>query len=222
MRYCPICKTKAAYFIHYGQKYRPDARCPTCNSLERHRFDFVFLKKKTDLFSGNKKVLHFAPEKCFKKMFTKLFENNYITADLYAKNAQVKMDIMNIKFPDNTFDFIYCCHVLEHVDNDVLAMQELYRVLKYNGHAIINVPITLKLKTTYEDKTITSPDERLKHFGQSNHVCRYGSDYIDRLKYAGFTVKKFLLKDLLSKKDIKKFGLSNIINHPLFYCSKTQ
>jgi ubiquinone/menaquinone biosynthesis C-methylase UbiE len=110
-----------------------------------------------------------------------------MTADLHSP-AMVKMDITNIQFPDETFDVVYCSHVLEHVPDDRKAMREFYRVLKSNGWAVLLVPIIVE--KTFEDPSIDKPKDRLRLFGQSDHVRKYGRDYVDRLRESGFSVSK--------------------------------
>lgn len=59
------------------------------------------------------------------------------------KDARVsvqKASIYNLPFEDNSFDFIICSEVLEHLDKDAKAVMELHRVLKKNGHLAITVP----------------------------------------------------------------------------------
>jgi ubiquinone/menaquinone biosynthesis C-methylase UbiE len=91
-------------------------------------------------------------------------------------------------FEDNTFDVIFCNHILEHVADDLKALQELFRVLKPNGWGIIQSPINYNRKTTYEDKSIVTPEERTKHYGQHDHLREFGADYAQRLAKAGFDV----------------------------------
>ena len=167
--------------------------CPRCRSLERHRALITFLRIKTNFFKSQKKVLHFAPEDCFIKSFKKQHSNNYLTADLYAP-AMLKMDITNIEFPDNSFNIIICNHVLEHIPNDLKAMNEIWRVLKNNGWAVLNVPTSGKEKT-WEDKKIITETDRLKFFGHAEHVRYYGKDYKDRLSSIGFDVEVVLPRD---------------------------
>jgi len=98
------------------------------------------------------------------------------------------MDVQKIPFPDNHFDVIFCNHILEHVDDHTIALKELYRVLKNGGWGIIQSPINSSRENTYEDKTITSPKEREKHFGQKDHLREFGLDYSKELEKGGFTV----------------------------------
>jgi ubiquinone/menaquinone biosynthesis C-methylase UbiE len=129
----------------------------------------------------------------------------------------VKMDIMNIQYEDESFDIIYCSHVLEHVPDDCKAIREFFRILKKTGWAILNVPIIRD--KTYEDHSITDPAEREKVFGQSDHVRAYGYDYIDRLREAGFSVHVTSAKDFLNDYDIKRMGL--ISDDSIYFCTKT-
>jgi len=222
-RFCPICQKTSSYFDLAGINSRQDASCPHCGSLERHRLLYIFLKEKTNFFYGDskhKKMLHIAPEYFLIPIFEKLFGENYITADLYNSNVKVKMDIMNIPYEDETFDIIYCSHVLEHISDDRKAMREFYRVLKKDGWAVLNVPIIRD--KTYEDSSITEPTERERIFGQHDHVRAYGPDYADRLREAGFSVAIFYAKDLLNESDIEKMGLSNGASGEVYFCTKRE
>jgi SAM-dependent methyltransferase len=217
-RLCPICGKSSRRFLNYGLSLRKDAECGYCGSLERHRFLWVYLSKKTDLFTdSSKKMLHVAPEVCFARRLEKILGENYITADL-EKPAKVKMDITHIDFSDQSFDRIYCSHVLEHVLDDKKAMKEFYRVLKPDGWAILLVPITAD--KTFEDPTIVDPKERLKAFGQANHVRRYGPDYVDRLREVGFHVEVTEVNDLVDQNDAMRMGLTVPPSGEIYFCTK--
>ena len=54
---------------------------------------------------------------------------------------------------------------------------------------------------------LTDPKERLRLFGQEDHVRCYGPDYVDRLREAGFDVQVFLPSDLVSPEEISRYGL---------------
>lgn len=195
---CPICKGTFRTLLKAGEKQRKNAACPRCGSLERQRLIWMYLKEKTDFFNSKIKILHFAPELCFQRIFSSLPNLNYFSADLQDNYAMVKMDITNISFNDNTFDCILCSHVLEHIVDDQRAMRELFRVMKPNGFGIFNVPI--KGENTFEDHSIISPEKRLKHFGQKDHCRIYGEDFKDRLEGAGFSV---IVEPFLDSLDIK-------------------
>ena len=161
--------------------------CPSCGSLERHRFVWLYFQRQTDLFDREfESVLHVAPEPCFLPRFLRLLGPGYLTADFLDDSVMERMDITDIGHEDGAFDVIYCSHVLEHVPDDRKAIQEFRRVLKQDGWAVIMVPITSE--STYEDASIVDPKGRLKHFGQVDHVRRYGMDVQDRLEESGFSV----------------------------------
>ena len=143
--------------------------------------------------------------------------DGYLTADLFDPRVMVKMDITNIQYPDETFDVIYCSHVLEHVPDDKKAMCEFYRVLKSDGWAILLVPVTAK--ETFEDPAITDPAERLRLFGQKDHVRVYGPDYADRLAEAGFKVDISTPSDFLTAEQILRMGLSRATGE-IYFCTK--
>lgn len=177
-----------------------------------------FLEEKTDFFeSSNKRMLHIAPEKCFEPRFRKQIGSGYLTADL-MQPADVKMDITDIQYPDDTFDIVYCSHVLEHVPDDRKAMREFFRVLKPSGWAILMVPISAE--KTVEDPSITDPQERLRLFGQNDHVRRYGPDFVDRLKEAGFNVKSIGPEDFLSAEEIERIAAWRKYTGEIYYCTK--
>jgi len=133
---------------------------------------------------------------------------DYTTADLYVPKVDVKADILDLPFEDNTFDLIFCNHVLEHIEDDAKAMSELYRVMKPGGMGIFQIPQEIEREKTFEDFSITSPEERAKHFGQYDHVRVYGRDYFDRLRKAGFTVKEIDYSSQLSEKEIDTYRLA--------------
>jgi SAM-dependent methyltransferase len=140
-----------------------------CNSLERHRLVWLYFEKMTDLFDGAPKtMLHVAPEPMIQGLLKERLASGYLTADLFSPAAMVKMDITDIQYGDDTFDVIYCSHVLEHVPDDRRAMREFRRVLKPHGWAVLLVPIVIS--RTFEDPSITDPAERAKLFGQHDHV----------------------------------------------------
>ena len=187
----PIDGKSFKSMLPYGyEKQRNNVLSPSTLSLERHRLLWLYLKNETDFFTSKelKKVLHFAPEQAFYKRFRNQKNLDYTTTDLFSPLADVKADICNLPFDDNQYDVILCNHVLEHIPDDTKAMQELYRVLKPGGMAILQIPQDLKREVTFADDTITDQKERAKIFGQYDHVRIYGRDYFDKLRSIGFKV----------------------------------
>lgn len=213
---CQLCEKTFLTFLPFGDppsQLRLNAMCPNCFSVERTRIFWKFLTD-TDFFNSNKKMLHVAPEL---KLFYKFSSNPFIdyhaidkfTEGYTRPKGTVNMDVTDIKYPDNSFDFILCSHVLEHVPNDILAINELFRVMKYGGWGILQVPIEMDREKTYEDDSITSPEERKKAFGQFDHVRMYGKDYIDRLQSAGFEVDLNDYAQKVSEATKMRYGFGN-------------
>lgn len=204
----PIDGNTFRAFLPYGyNKIRKNVLSPSTYSLERHRLLWLYLKNETSFFKAKLKVLHFAPESALMNQFKKLKNLSYDTIDLNSPIADIKADICDLPFLDNSYDFILCNHVLEHIVDDNKAIRELYRVLKKNGIGIFQVPIDYNRDTTFEDFSITNKKERNKLFGQYDHVRIYGLDFFDRLQKAGFSVERCEYTSKLSKEDIIKFCL---------------
>jgi SAM-dependent methyltransferase len=143
----------------------------------------------------------------FQKKFKTMKHLDYISADLDSPLAMVKMDITDIKYPNNTFDMIICNHVLEHIVDEQKALSEIKRVLKPNGQAILQVPVHSDYLQTYEDNSIISEEGRLKAFGQKDHVRIYGLDYADRFKKSDMDIKIIKYCNEFNEADIAKYGL---------------
>ena len=171
---------------------------------------FLFLKIKSGIFSNKVNLLHIAPEHCLIDTLKKSKNILYTSIDLESPLADMKMDIHNIKFSDEVYDFVICNHVLEHVNNDLMVLKEIFRVLKKEGKGIIQVPFFFPIpEKTFEDKTITSKKEREKLFGQYDHVREYGLDFKERVEKIGFDIElidyiKKISSDLVEKYSLKK------------------
>ena len=205
----PIDGNSYRKFLPYGyEKVRENVLAPGTLSLERHRLCWLYLQNETDLFTQPQKLLHFAPEQAFLKRFRKLKHLDYTTTDLNSPIADVKADICNLPFDDNSFNFIICNHVLEHIPDDMKAMKELYRVLAPGGTAILQVPYDRDRNTTFEDDSITDPKERARIFGQYDHVRVYGMDYFEKLKATGFIVEALDYTSSFTEEQIDRYRLA--------------
>ncbi|WP_298422866.1 class I SAM-dependent methyltransferase [uncultured Kordia sp.] len=180
---CTVCDKKLGSFIKLK---RNDFLCPFCGSLARNRRLWNVLHTEYSL-QGN--VLHFSPSRNIYRKLKKRTDISYITSDYEDEFiADHHFDITNIDQKDASFDRIICFHVLEHISEDTKAMQELYRVTKPDGIVFIQTPF--KEGIIYENEAITSPEDRLKHFGQEDHVRIYSPKGLkERLTNVGFQVK---------------------------------
>lgn len=215
----PIDQKSYRTFLPYGyENQRPNVLAPGTLSLERHRLLWLYLQNETDLFTKPQKLLHFAPEQAFYNRFKKLKNIDYTTTDLNSPLASVKADICNLPFQDNSFDFILCNHVLEHIPDDTKAMQELFRILKPDGTAILQIPQDLNREITFEDDSITDAKERAEIFGQYDHLRVYGKDYFNKLRSIGFNVMEVDYTNNFSENEIEKYRLAKDEIIPV--CSK--
>lgn len=202
---CPCCGGEFGAFIpHRGVT---PGRCPRCGSLERHRLLVGFLRERTDLFDAKLSVLHVAPEYALQRSLRDQPNLTYRSADLDSPLAMDKVDLLSMPYEDGSFDVIICNHVLEHVDDDRLALREIARVLAPGGRAIVLSPIDQDLAETLEDPTITDPQERGRVFGQSDHLRRYGRDFAERVAASGYTVETFSYIDELDPSTVARQGL---------------
>tara|TARA_Y100000310_G_scaffold208118_1_gene208650 strand:+ start:11023 stop:11766 length:744 start_codon:yes stop_codon:yes gene_type:complete len=216
---CNICLWKGHKFedfdVGYGGVYE-NSLCPRCHSQPRHRSLYFYLQ---NILPNQKPInfLHVSPEKCLDKLISSYKNINYLSIDLDSNNAMKAEDLTKLTFKDNSFDFILCSHVLEHIKNDKKAISEIYRVLNRNGKAVIDVPINYTALDTYEDDNIKSKKERTKAYLQWDHERLYGIDFIDLLNDAGFVVNIDTYILSLGSKKIKKHGLEYL---PIFLCNK--
>ena len=217
---CPICEKSCITYLPYGIYFRKNAKCPYCKSLERHRTLWSFLRDNSALKLQSLRVLHIAPEQCLMLKLKELKNLDYYPCDLDPGFPGIRevVDVTNIPFEDCFFDLILCNHVLEHVQDDRKAMEELYRVLKKDAYAILNVPINHELEETLENPAYNTKELREKYYGQADHVRYYGKDYADRLRSAGFMVDIVYPNITISDKDLRINGL--IRDDEIFICWK--
>ncbi len=128
------------------------------------------------------------------------------------------MNIEQIQFPENSFDVIFCNHVLEHVENLPKALSELHRVLRPGGFAIMQSPQDMNMAHTLEDPSITDPGERERVFKQSDHLRLFGKDYGQVLQSAGFKVKEDDFVQRIDPARAKRYALP--MEEIVYFCEK--
>ncbi len=206
--YCPIAKKEFKLFI----KIRDNLLTPSNGANSRQRLVWLYLENELNILSKEYVLLHIAPELSYYDILSKCDNLFYIPGDKmtpgYSNQRGVQnINLTNLKFNDNFFDIIICNHVLEHIQDHNKAISEMYRVLKKGGIGIITVPINENLNKTYEDPSIITPSERMKHFGQWDHVRWYALDIENIFSKYGFSVEMNRYSRNFSAKEIKRYGL---------------
>jgi len=205
---CPVCEKSYSKFLSYGANNRDNVLCPGDLTLERHRLMWLYLKDHSNFFTAEKlNVLHIAPEQCFHKKFKVQKNLNYLTADLVSPIADMHFDLHKIPLEDNRFDVVFCNHVMEHVDDPLTCMKELYRVMKPGGWAIMQVPQDINRAETFEDPSIVTPEDREKYYWQKDHLRLFGLDYPQYLEKAGFRAEIFDKETIIGKELITRYRL---------------
>ena len=196
--YCPCCDTHFKRFVSNGYDRRPERYdtdryrgrdqaviCPICGALPRHRILAFWMNDRVDDIRG-KRILHFAQERAL-RMWLDRNGISCTTADLY-KPADLKLDIADTRLEDASYDLIICNHVLEHVPDYGQALTELKRILRPGGRLLISFPVGESLESVYEDAAVCTKEQRIKCFGQYDHLRVFGRDSARLLRSFGFQV----------------------------------
>ncbi len=212
-RECPICGVRRRKFLPYGYvTQREDALCPRCLALERHRMLWLWIVRETRLLDECPELLHIAPEVSLQKPLRRIYKasgrsDRYRTADLESPLAEMHFDVQSIPLADGSVDVIICNHLLEHVEDERKALSELHRILRPGGWAALLSPVDLGRERTFEDDSITSPQERTRIFGQYDHRRIYGRDYPQRLAEAGFEVADIDFAAELAPRERRRYAI---------------
>jgi SAM-dependent methyltransferase len=192
-------------FLRFGG--RVNEWCPNCRSLGRHRLIYLYLEYRTLLLAGQQpaRVLHVGPEFCLKPILAGIPHAKYVSIDLMVSivdwlevRPDACMSITRTAFPSDVFDLVICSHVLEHVKDDRQAIAELFRITAPGGIAVVPVPVAWNEQATDEREGLTAA-QRAALYGEPEHVRRYGRDYLDRLREAGFVADLIGAEDLHSR-----------------------
>jgi SAM-dependent methyltransferase len=211
---CPCC---GGHF----RKFRLDeTACPRCGSHGRHRLLWLYFDSHSDLLATAGSLLHLAPEHCLIRRLSCIEGLRYVTADLDSPLADERVDIRCLPYKDDSFGAVLCSHVLEQVDDDRRAMQELLRVLRPGGWAMLMAPVESHRETTFEDPGVTDEAERVRLFGQKERVRAYGRDIATRLEQAGFTVTVDYFRKHLPDDEVRRMRL-DIDQDDIFFCRKS-
>lgn len=183
--FCPICGGDE--FVDFNG--RPNARCISCRSLERHRVCFeVYQREGLFRDSGTRRrLLQLAPEKVTFEVLSKIEHIEYMCADLeprrykHAQPFKIRIPGDLMVFPDGYFDYLIHNHVWEHIPGSwVDHVQPFRRLLSMGGKMIFTVPFSTEsapAETLEFGELLPTDEDRLRVFGQADHVRRFGLDF---------------------------------------------
>jgi SAM-dependent methyltransferase len=197
-----------------------EAECPWCRSNDRERLLYLVLRRRTELFHSQLRVLHVAPEARLRRAIERK-QRAYETTDLAMAGVDFHSDLGAIPRPDGAYDAIVCSHVLEHVADDRAAMRELHRVLAPGGWAVLQVPIATRAERTDEEPPAAPlpAEARVRRFGDPTHRRLYAdADYVQRLESAGFAVQSWQALDVLGPRTVAAYGLAG--EEKVFFCTR--
>ena len=218
--YCCCCNKSFRKFLKKGNgiEFRENAVCPNCGSLERTRLLYSYLKNETSIFNSKLNILHISPEYALKKHL--ISNENYIDIDLNPNLARFNQDLTKLSFKNDQFDYVICSHVLGHIPEEKKAINEIFRVLKKNGIALILVLMNPKLVKTLEDENFKTSVEKLENYGEFDLERLYGIDFSERLKSENIKVEQIDYRLKFTENEQIKFSLGDGKRELIFKCSK--
>lgn len=200
-RRCPLCNRAVTGPFRPGPGGRPDAACPHCGSLERHRFLAILLSGMATDVAMAGLVLDVAPSTFTSRLLSRLGARHVVGMDFDpdadGRHVDIQASLTDVPLPDGSVDLLLCYHVLEHIPDDRAAMAEIARVLSPGGTALVQVP--WRPSTTTDEDPSADEATRLARFGQADHVRMYGSDFEQRLTDAGLNVLRIHPRDYLAE-----------------------
>jgi len=181
---------------------------------------WVYLQREVGIEGANLRLLHVAPDAIASALRSRP-NIRFVGIDISPlRRPEVVGDLTRAPLASATFDLILCSHVLEHVQDDLAAMREITRLLSPTGRGIVLIPWDHSRASTDEDPTVTDPRERIRRFGQHNHVRRYGRDIVDRLWASGLQVDSLDYAASLSSGEREQMALGHAVSEKaqLFVC----
>lgn len=223
---CVVCGRRVQRFLPYRDHW-PDMppvltelevvgsdienfECPACGCHDRERHLWLYLQAcgLERRFEGAH-ILHMAPERHLQRLISRARPAEYLMGDLYPTRGEIRrMDLTQLDAAEGHFDFVIANHVLEHVDDDVKALREIFRVLRPGGQAILQTPFALRLPYKREDAAIRTAADRLQHYGQEDHCRLYGANFPGFVASFGFVPRTATHASLLRGVDSKRMGVN--------------
>lgn len=200
-----VCTCCGRRFDSFRADKAPNRVCWWCGAYERERAIALLWRQRPEMVRPRMRILHVAPEPPLVDIIRRTTHVEHVGGDIDQRFGSLKIDVTELAFPQESFDAVICNHVLEHVPDDRRAMAELLRVLRPGGWGLLMAP--LRDEPTDEDPGVSDPQERIRRFGQHDHVRWYNrDDYVGRLRATGWNIEVRFFGDVAGD-DIGRFGL---------------
>jgi SAM-dependent methyltransferase len=208
---CPCCGWEGRKFHDYlevGCALR-GVECPRCNSHARHRAFAVWLRREYRLESKMGTALVFAPEKALESVWKTAARLKTVKTDIEpSRGVDLLADIQRLPFASDSFDLIWCQHVLTQIPDDRVAIGEMSRVLRPRAGELI-------VSASQE------PSARTREFGRADNRHLgfrrvYGDDFAERLAEAKLEVRA--AGHGLSAEERGRYGI--VSEEGFFICTK--
>jgi SAM-dependent methyltransferase len=190
--------------------------------LERTRLLLFYIKNETDLLTAKRKLLHFAPENSLLPILKRAKNLDYYSADINPDYADLQIDITDIPFPDDTFDYIICAHVLGYVPDEKKAVEEMYRVLKPDGIVLVQTLMNLDNPHTFETPDADTPAKRLQYYSEDDVIRLHGMDVAERLQAGGFLVETIDYRKAMGEEIYQRYSLGDGKRELIFKCMRAR
>jgi hypothetical protein len=211
---CPLCLGEE--FVDF--KGRGTVRCATCGSIPRTRIAWLLLRDYARLRPGAR-VAHFAPEPTLAMRLLELCGAGYEPYDLDPGRYQARMPFVKVAacdlctdlgdFAAGAYDAIVHNHVMEHLPcNHVMVLLQMQDLLKTGGVQVFSVPVTRGRTRSDMDPGLLAA-QRTRHFGQWDHMVKFGADDHDMNlgRVFGQTNDSYHLEDLLDETALRRANI---------------
>lgn len=179
------CAMTRANFWHEQLKVTGAVRsdCHQCGATVLER-QLKFYFDATEILKGKKslRILHFNPEPHLVDYLATLQPEFHILAVSNDRDRRYEtVNIEKLPYDDEVFDLIIANRQLEAVISIDNALCELNRVLKSDGHLVMQTTFSLVLKTTWEDEGISKSNVQGHIYGAAHHRRLFGQDVLHRI-----------------------------------------
>ena len=233
---CCICERSVQFFLPYrgGLADVPplirqlgvvgsdleNFECPACGCHDRERHLLMYLRSTGLLrLMAGARILHIAPEPYLQRFISDTAPAEYVLGDLNPTRTGIqRIDLQAVPCPADYFDFVLANHVLEHVQDDMQALGEIFRILRPGGYAVLQTPYSGVLTHVFEDRGIQTERACLHAYGQEDHCRLYGRDIAERFETVGFRPLVGSHSELLSGIDSVQAGVNP--DEPFFLFKK--